>query len=118
STTPCGRPSSSSISGLAERVRPTAATMIDVTGLRVVLPPSTIALDGVDLSVRPGEFVVILGPSGAGKTTFLRTLNRLVEPTAGTVRVNGRAVTGAAPPELRAVRREVGMIFQQFNLVR
>jgi len=92
--------------------------MIDVTGLRVVLPPSTVALDGVDLSVRPGEFVVILGPSGAGKTTFLRTLNRLVEPTAGSVRINGRAVTGAAPPELRAVRREVGMIFQQFNLVR
>jgi phosphonate transport system ATP-binding protein len=92
--------------------------MIDVTRLRVVLPPSTVALDGVDLSVRPGEFVVILGPSGAGKTTFLRTLNRLVEPTAGSVRINGRAVTGAAPPELRAVRREVGMIFQQFNLVR
>ena len=95
-----------------------AAAMIDVTGLRVGLPPSTVALDGIDLTVRPGEFVVILGPSGAGKTTFLRTLNRLVEPTAGTVRINGRAVTGAAPPELRAVRRQVGMIFQQFNLVR
>jgi phosphonate transport system ATP-binding protein len=92
--------------------------MIDVTGLRVVLPPDTLALDGVDLSIRPGEFVVILGPSGAGKTTFLRTLNRLVEPTAGTVRINGRAVTGAPPPALRAARREVGMIFQQFNLVR
>ena len=92
--------------------------MIDVTGLRVVLPPSTVALDAIDLRVRPGEFVVILGPSGAGKTTFLRTLNRLVEPTAGSVRINGRAVTGAPAPELRAVRREVGMIFQQFNLVR
>ena len=92
--------------------------MIDVTGLRVVLPPSTVALDSVDFSVRPGEFVVILGPSGAGKTTFLRALNRLVEPTAGTVHINGRAVTGAAPSELRAVRRQVGVIFQQFNLVR
>lgn len=92
--------------------------MIEVTGLRVVLPPATVALDGIELSVRAGEFVVILGPSGAGKTTLLRALNRLVEPTAGTVRVNGRPVTGAAPPELRAVRREVGMIFQQFNLVR
>jgi phosphonate transport system ATP-binding protein len=92
--------------------------MIEVTGLRVVLPPATAALDGVDLSVRAGEFVVILGPSGAGKTTFLRALNRLVEPTDGTVRINGRAVTGATPPELRAVRRQVGMIFQQFNLVR
>ena len=92
--------------------------MIEVTGLRVVLPPDTLALDGVDLSIHAGEFVVILGPSGAGKTTFLRTLNRLVEPTAGTVRINGRAVTGAPPPALRAARREVGMIFQQFNLVR
>jgi phosphonate transport system ATP-binding protein len=92
--------------------------MIEVTGLRVVLPPATVALDGIDLSVRAGEFVVILGPSGAGKTTLLRALNRLVEPTAGMVRVNGRAVTGSPPPELRAVRREMGMIFQQFNLVR
>jgi phosphonate transport system ATP-binding protein len=92
--------------------------MIDVTGLRVVLPPATVALDGIDLSIRSGEFVVILGPSGAGKTTFLRALNRLVEPTAGTVRINGRAVTGAPPLELRAMRRQVGMIFQQFNLVR
>ncbi len=92
--------------------------MIDVSGLRVVLPPATVAVDGVDLGIRPGEFVVILGPSGAGKTTFLRALNRLVEPTQGTVRINGRAVTGAPPAELRAVRRQVGMIFQQFNLVR
>ena len=60
---------------------------MEVAGLRVVLPPATIAVDGVDLIVRRGEFVAILGPSGAGKTTLLRSLNRLVEPTAGTVRV-------------------------------
>ena len=46
--------------------------MIEVTGLRVALPPATVILDGVDLAVRPGEFVVILGKSGAGKTTLLR----------------------------------------------
>jgi phosphonate transport system ATP-binding protein len=92
--------------------------MIEVAGLRVVLPPSVAAVDGIDLTVRAGEFVVILGPSGSGKTTFLRALNRLVEPTAGTVRVAGRAVTGATPAELRAARRQIGMIFQQFNLVR
>jgi phosphonate transport system ATP-binding protein len=89
-----------------------------VAGLRAVLPPVTVALDGVDLTIQSGEFVVILGPSGAGKTTFLRCLNRLVEPTAGTVRVVGEPVTGASPAALRAVRRQVGMIFQQFNLVR
>ena len=92
--------------------------MIEVAGLRVVLPPATVALHGIDLVVRQGEFVVVLGRSGAGKTTFLRSLNRLVEPTAGTVHVAGRAVTGAGATELRAVRRMIGMIFQQFNLVR
>ncbi len=92
--------------------------MIEIAGLRVVLPPSTAALDGVDLTVRPGEFVVILGRSGAGKTTLLRSINRLVEPTSGTVRVAGRDVTGAGPAALREARRQVGMIFQQFNLVR
>ena len=92
--------------------------MIEVAGLRVVLPPAVVAVDGVDLIIEPGEFVVILGRSGAGKTTFLRALNRLVEPTAGTVRVAGRPVTGAGAAELRAARRRIAMIFQQFNLVR
>jgi phosphonate transport system ATP-binding protein len=91
---------------------------IEVAGLRVVLPPAVRAVDGVDLRVQPGEFVVILGRSGSGKTTFLRAINRLVEPTAGVVRVGGRAVTGASPGELRAARRRIGMVFQQFNLVR
>jgi phosphonate transport system ATP-binding protein len=92
--------------------------MIEVVGLRVVLPPAVRAVDGIDLTVGPGEFVAILGRSGSGKTTFLRALNRLVEPTAGTVRVAGREVTGAGPGELRAARRQIGMVFQQFNLVR
>jgi len=92
--------------------------MIEVTGLSVVLPPAVVAVDGVDLTIRPGEFVVILGRSGAGKTTFLRALNRLVEPTAGDVRLGGRAVTGADAATLRGLRRQIGMVFQQFNLVR
>src|SRR5437867_4048197 len=92
--------------------------MIEVAGLSVVLPPATVAFQGIDLAVRAGEFVVILGRSGAGKTTFLRSINRLVEPSAGTIRVAGRPVTGAAGADLRDVRRTIGMIFQQFNLVR
>jgi phosphonate transport system ATP-binding protein len=92
--------------------------MIEVAGLRVVLPPAVVAVDAIDLTVQPGEFVVILGRSGSGKTTFLRALNRLVEPTAGRVAVAGRAVTGAGPAELRAARRQIAMVFQQFNLVR
>jgi phosphonate transport system ATP-binding protein len=92
--------------------------MIEVTGLSVLRPPVTVALDNVDLTVRTGEFVVILGRSGAGKTTFLRAINRLVEPVAGTIRVAGRNVTAAGPSELRDIRRRIGMVFQQFNLVR
>ena len=92
--------------------------MIEVNGLTVVRPPNTIALASIDLTVRAGEFVMIIGRSGAGKTTFLRSINRLVEPTAGSVRVAGRPVTGAPATALRDVRRRVGMIFQQFNLVR
>jgi phosphonate transport system ATP-binding protein len=92
--------------------------MIEVRGLRVVLPPAAVILDGVDLDVRAGEFLVVLGRSGAGKTTLLRAINRLVEPAGGVVRVAGRAVTGAGGAELREARRRMGMIFQQFNLVR
>jgi phosphonate transport system ATP-binding protein len=94
------------------------SAMIEVAGLRVVLPPAVVAVDGIDLVVQPGEFVVVLGRSGAGKTTFLRAINRLVEPTAGVVRVAGRAVTGADAAGLRTARRQIGMVFQQFNLVR
>jgi phosphonate transport system ATP-binding protein len=92
--------------------------MIEVEGLRVVLPPATVALYGVDLAIGAGERVMIIGRSGAGKSTFLRSINRLVEPTAGTIRLAGRPVTGAGPVELRQARRQIGMIFQQFNLVR
>ena len=77
--------------------------MIEVAGLRVVLPPAVVAVDGVDLTVGAGEFVVILGRSGAGKTTFLRALNRLVEPTAGVVRIAGRPLTGADATTLRTL---------------
>jgi phosphonate transport system ATP-binding protein len=85
-------------------------------------------LTDVDLSFRRGEFVVILGLSGAGKSTFLRCINRLVEPTAGRIEVPHEAVFGwdGAPldvasmteRQLRLWRRRVGMIFQQFNLVK
>jgi phosphonate transport system ATP-binding protein len=92
--------------------------MIHIRGLRKVFPPDTVALAGVDLNIAAGEFVMVIGQSGAGKTTLLRCLNRLVEPTAGEVLLNGSRVTGASPEALRAVRRQIGMIFQQFNLVR
>jgi len=92
--------------------------MIRIRGLRKIFPPNTVALDGVDLDVSPGEFVMVIGQSGAGKSTLLRCLNRLIEPTAGEIVLNGSRVTGATSEGLRALRRQMGMIFQQFNLVK
>jgi len=92
--------------------------MIRIRGLRKVFPPDNVALDGVDLDIGAGEFVMVIGQSGAGKTTLLRCLNRLVEPTAGDVQLNGSHVTGAPAEALRSVRRQMGVIFQQFNLVK
>ena len=77
-----------------------------------------VALDEVSACIRPGEFVAIVGRSGAGKTTLLRCLSRAIVPTEGAVRMGGqdlRPLTGGA---LRAQRARVGVIYQQFNLVK
>lgn len=70
-------------------------------------------LHGVDLSVRPGHTVCIIGPSGSGKSTLLRCINRLEEPTSGTILLDGEDMTTADPDRLRG---RVGMVFQHFNL--
>jgi phosphonate transport system ATP-binding protein len=76
------------------------------------------ALDEVSLQVRDGEFLVLIGLSGSGKSTLLRCINRLVEPTSGKVLLDGVDITGARGSDLRKARRNIGMIFQQFNLVK
>jgi phosphonate transport system ATP-binding protein len=81
-------------------------------------PGGTRALDDVSLEVRDGEFLVLIGLSGSGKSTLLRCINRLVEPTSGRILLDGFDVTAAQGDVLRQHRRSVGMIFQQFNLVR
>jgi phosphonate transport system ATP-binding protein len=77
----------------------------------------TVALDGVDLDVKPGERVVLLGPNGSGKSTLLRCVVGLEEATAGRILVGGVEVTSARGGRLREVRRKVGFVFQAFNLV-
>ncbi|WP_395306838.1 phosphonate ABC transporter ATP-binding protein [Mycobacterium sp. AMU20-3851] len=75
------------------------------------------ALDGVTLHIRPGEKVALIGTNGAGKSTLLRCLVRLVEPTSGTVTINGTEVTSASRRNLRRIRRDVGFVFQRFHLI-
>jgi len=78
---------------------------------------TTLALDDVSFVVNPGEFVALLGPSGAGKSTLFRCVTRLVAPDTGVVRVLGRDMSALGGQELRLARRDVGLIFQQFNLI-
>jgi phosphonate transport system ATP-binding protein len=84
----------------------------------MVYPGGVRALEGVDLEVNEGEFLAILGLSGSGKSTLLRCINRLIDPTEGRVWIYGDEITACRGSELRRLRRQVAMIFQQFNLVR
>jgi len=77
-----------------------------------------LALDDISFTVKRGEFLVLLGLSGSGKSTLLRCINRLIEPTAGTILFDGINVTKASARQLRHLRRRMAMIFQQFNLVK
>ena len=77
-----------------------------------------LALNDVSFTVKRGEFLVLLGLSGSGKSTLLRCINRLIEPTAGTIIFDGIDVTRASSRQLRQIRRRMAMIFQQFNLVK
>jgi len=89
-----------------------------VEHLTKIYPDGTRALNDVSFRVEDGEFVAIVGLSGAGKSTLLRCINRLVEPTSGRIIWNDVDITAASPQELRRIRRQIGMIFQQFNLVK
>jgi D-methionine transport system ATP-binding protein len=91
--------------------------MLEIRGLRKVFPNGVVALDGVDLSVAKGEIFGVIGRSGTGKSTLIRCVNRLEEPTAGSIHVGGEDVTRMHGAQLRATRRRIGMIFQQFNLL-
>ncbi|MGH2500509.1 MAG: phosphonate ABC transporter ATP-binding protein [Candidatus Limnocylindria bacterium] len=92
--------------------------MLSIEHLSKTYPNGTRALHDVSLSVARGEFVVLIGLSGSGKSTLLRCINRLVEPSSGRVIFDGTDVTAADRHEIRRIRRRMGMIFQQFNLVR
>lgn len=91
--------------------------MLVVENLTKVYDNGTVALKNVSFEVPDGEFLVIIGLSGSGKSTLLRCINRLIEPTEGRILWNGKDITQASDAEMRLIRREIGMIFQHFNLV-
>ena len=91
--------------------------LLEIQGLKKTYPTGEVALHGVDLWVHAQEVVAVLGLSGSGKSTLLRCINRLVEPDAGNVVLDGVELTALDRNRLREMRRHMGMIFQEFNLV-
>jgi phosphonate transport system ATP-binding protein len=92
--------------------------VLRIEHLTKIYPNGTKALDDVSLEVPDGQFLVIVGLSGSGKSTLLRCINRLIEPTSGQIFLDDMEITHLSQEQMRRVRLDIGMIFQQFNLVR
>lgn len=92
--------------------------MIEFQNVSKIYPNGVKGLNDINLTIHEGEFVVIVGLSGAGKSTLLRSINRLIEVTDGEILINGQSITMAKGISLRRIRRDIGMIFQTFNLVK
>lgn len=92
--------------------------MIEIKNVSKVFDNGVVGLDDINLTIQAGEFICIIGLSGAGKSTLLRSLNRLTDISNGEIIIDGKSLTKASAKELRLMRRNIGMIFQQFNLVR
>ncbi len=91
--------------------------MLKVQNLTKVYEDGTVALKDVSFEVPDGQFVAVIGLSGSGKSTLLRCINRLIEPTSGEIWWNDTHISHISGEELRRARRQIGMIFQHFNLV-
>ncbi|MHB1686089.1 MAG: phosphonate ABC transporter ATP-binding protein [Ignavibacteriaceae bacterium] len=92
--------------------------ILEVQNLHKIYNNGTHALKGVSLEVKEEEFLVVIGLSGSGKSTLLRCINRLIEPTSGTVRFLGKDITHIKGEELRKIKAQIGIVFQQFNLIK
>ena len=92
--------------------------MLKVENLTKVYEDGTVALKNVSFEVPDGAFMSVIGLSGSGKSTLLRCINRLIEPTEGHIFWHDMDISRVQGEELRMVRRKIGMVFQQFNLVK
>lgn len=91
--------------------------MLELKGLTKSYATGDLALNNVSFTIEKGQVVALIGPSGAGKSTLIRCINRLVEPTDGSVLLNGQDITALPVRKLRKIRRQMGMIFQEYALV-
>ena len=91
--------------------------MLRINGLTKRYRTGDLALRGVSFEVPDGQVMALIGPSGAGKSTAIRCINRLVEPTTGSIILNDTEITALGSGELRRARRRMGMIFQEYALV-
>ena len=92
--------------------------MIKLNHINKTYPNGFVALKNIDLEVAKGDIMGIIGYSGAGQSTLIRIINRLEEPTSGTLFVDGVNMLGLKQKELQMQRQKIGMIFQHFNLLR
>lgn len=92
--------------------------LLKIENLHKKYKGGTHALKGINLEINKGEFVILLGLSGSGKSTLLRCINRLIEPTSGDILFENENVTKASSGKLKSIRKNIGMVFQQFNLVK
>ena len=105
------------MSAVPQAAAATQAAVLEVRDLRVSYASGKEVLKGVAFDVGPQEFVAIIGPSGAGKSTLIRCVNRLVEPSSGQVIFDGKDLLKLDEDAMRRQRRNIGMIFQEFNLI-
>ena len=91
--------------------------MLRMTDVSKVYPGGNVALQDINVHIEPGEFVFVVGPSGAGKSTFIKMLFREVLPTTGSIFVNGVDILKLTPKEIPYMRRQLGIIFQDYRLL-
>ncbi|WP_353094798.1 phosphonate ABC transporter ATP-binding protein [Tissierella praeacuta] len=91
--------------------------MLKLENITVSYDRKVLAVDNINLEVEQGEFIGVIGSSGGGKSTMLKTINLLVRPTKGKIYIDNIDMTGLNNLKLRAMRREIGFVFQDYNLI-
>lgn len=91
--------------------------MLKLENISVIYNKDLLAVDNISLEIAQGEFIGVIGSSGGGKSTLLKTINLLVKPASGKVYLDDRDLTGLDKKELRLLRREIGFVFQDYNLI-